>query len=60
MNNYLNVPLAVCYPGGAGGSFVSSALNYALFNNRFNVSTNGECHGTFQAWKEARKAGKIR
>lgn len=24
------------------------------------LSTNGEWHGTFQAWKEARKAGKIR
>jgi hypothetical protein len=24
------------------------------------MSTNGEWHGTFQAWKEARKAGKIR
>ena len=24
------------------------------------LSTNGEWHGTFQAWKEARKSGKIR
>ena len=24
------------------------------------LSANGEWHGTFQAWKEARKAGKIR
>ena len=24
------------------------------------LSTNGEWHGTFQAWKEARRAGKIR
>jgi len=24
------------------------------------MSTNGDWHGTFQAWKEARKAGKIR
>ena len=24
------------------------------------MSANGEWHGTFQAWKEARKAGKIR
>ena len=24
------------------------------------LSSNGDWHGTFQAWKEARKAGKIR
>ena len=43
MSNYLNLPIAVCYPGGAGGNFVASVLDHALFNKKFKVSSNGNC-----------------
>lgn len=34
----------VCYPGGAGGSFIAAALNSALFGSNFVVSDCGNCH----------------
>lgn len=44
MTDSMNLPIAVCYPGGAGGSFVASALRHAIFNTKFIVSSNGHCH----------------
>ena len=39
-----NTPIVICYPPGAGGSFLASALNSALFQHKFNTGTAGDCH----------------
>lgn len=43
----VNLPIAICYPAGAGGSFVDTAIGSSLFDsNSFSciVGENGDCH----------------
>jgi len=44
MTDTKNLPLAVCYPPGAGGNFLGSALNFALFGTEFQIDCDGKCH----------------
>ena len=44
MDTKKNLPVVICYPPGAGGNMLSSALNTAFNNSRFNISGNGDCH----------------
>jgi hypothetical protein len=39
-----NLPIAICYPPGAGGSFLGAALNSAIFNSNFIIEPDGKCH----------------
>ena len=39
-----NLPVVVCYPPGAGGSMLGSALHTIFAKTDFNVSRDGNCH----------------
>jgi hypothetical protein len=39
-----NLPVVICYPPGAGGSMLSSALQSVLTDTDFKVSSTGNCH----------------
>jgi hypothetical protein len=44
MTLYPNLPITICYPPGAGGSFVESALRHAVLDQSFNIGQTGNCH----------------
>ena len=39
-----NLPVVICYPPGAGGSMLSSALQSVLTGADFKISSTGNCH----------------
>lgn len=39
-----HVPLMICYPPGAGGNFLASALDSLLFSKPWQVDQHGTCH----------------
>ena len=41
---HVNLPIVICFAGGAGGSFVSSALRSALFDHELKLSDSGNSH----------------
>ena len=41
---HVNLPIVICFAGGAGGSFVSSALRSALFDHKLKLSDSGNSH----------------
>lgn len=44
MKPYENLPITICYPPGAGGSFLESALRHAVLGQAFGVGVTGNCH----------------
>jgi hypothetical protein len=41
-----NLPVVICYPPGAGGSMLGSALHSVFKSSKFNISNSGNCHLT--------------
>jgi hypothetical protein len=39
-----NLPVVICYPAGAGGSMLGSALQSVLTGRDFKISNTGNCH----------------
>jgi hypothetical protein len=44
-----NLPVVICYPPGAGGSMLGSALQSVLTGNDFKISGTGNCHSNHLA-----------
>ena len=42
--NTKNLPVVICYPAGAGGSMLGSALKSVLTGHDFKISNTGNCH----------------
>ena len=41
---HVNLPIVICFAGGAGGNFVNSALRSALFDHKSKLSDSGNAH----------------